>query len=133
MAHRIGVSDHCTTITGWPIVVIVSLTTAVESMSPTTATESMSQTTAAESMSPTIAAKSMSPTTILLELVTGSMSPTTVLLESVTKLMLSNRCLRSTVIIFIVISTGHNFEIQTVNSNLTLNSMVNSNINVIFF
>ena len=38
-----------------------------------------------------------------------------------------------TVIIFIVISTGHNFEIQTVNSNLTLNLMVNSNINVIFF
>ena len=38
-----------------------------------------------------------------------------------------------TVIIFIVISTCHNFEIQTVNSNLTLNPMVNSNINVIFF
>ena len=118
MAYRIGVSDHCTTITGGPIVVIVSPTIAAESMSPTTAVESMSPTTAAESM-----------------------SLTTVLLELVTELMLSNRCLRSTVIfffdptviIFIVISTSHNFEIQTVNSNLTLNPMVNSNINVIFF
>ena len=117
MAHRIGVSDHCTAITGGPIVVIVS---------PTTIVESMSQTTAAESMSPTI---------VLLESVTESMSPTTVFLELVTELMLSNRCLRSTaffffdpmVIIFIVISTGHNFEIQTVNLNLTLNPMVNSN------
>ena len=53
MAHRIGVSDYCTAITGGPIVVIVSPTTAVESMSLTTATESMSPTTAAESMSPT--------------------------------------------------------------------------------
>ena len=117
MAHRIGVSDHCTAITGGPIVVIVSSTTIVELMS---------QTTVAESMSPTI---------VLLESVTESMSPTTVLLESMTELMLSNRCLRSTVIfffdptviIFIVISTGHNFEIQMVNSNLTLNPMVNLN------
>ena len=61
MAHRIGVSDHCTAITGGPIAVIVSPTTAVESMSPTTVAESMSQTTAAESMS---------PTTILLESMT---------------------------------------------------------------
>ena len=37
------------------------------------------------------------------------------------------------IIIFIVISTGHNFEIQMVNSNLTLNPLLNSNINVIFF
>ena len=88
MAHRIGVSDHCTAITGGPIAVIVSSTTAVESMSPTTAAESMSQTTAAESMSPTIAAESMSPTTAV-----ESMSLTTVLLESVTELMLLNRCL----------------------------------------
>ena len=73
MAHRIGVSDHCTAITGGPIAVIVSPTTAVESMSPTTAAESMSQTTAAESMSPTTAAESMSPTTVLLESVTESM------------------------------------------------------------
>ena len=117
MAHRIGVSDHCTAITGGSIVVIVSPTTAAESMSPTTAAELMS------------------PTTVLLELVTESMSPTTVLLESMTKLMLSNQCLRSTVIfffdptviIFIVISTGYNFEIQMVNSNLTLNPMVNLN------
>ena len=70
MAHRIGVSDHCTAITDGPIVVIVS---------PMTAVESMSQTTAAESMSPMTAAESMSPTTVLL--------------ESVTELMLSNRCL----------------------------------------
>ena len=70
-----------------------------------------------------------------------SMSPTTILLESVTELMLPNRCLRSTVIfffdptiiIFIIISTSHNFEIQTINSNLTLNPMVNSNLKVIFF
>ena len=82
MAHRIGVSDHCTAITGGLIVVIVSPTTAAESMSPTTAAELMS------------------PTTVLLELVTESMSPTTVLLESMTKLMLSNQCLRSTVIFF---------------------------------
>ena len=45
MAHRIGVSDHCTAITGGLIVVIVSPTTTVESMSPTTAAESMSPTT----------------------------------------------------------------------------------------
>ena len=135
MAHRIGVSDHCTAITGGSIIVIVSLTTAVESMSLTTAVESMSQTIAVESMSPTIAAELMSPTTVLLESVTESMSPTTVLLESVIELMLLNQCLRSTiifffdptVIIFTVISTSHNFEIQTVNSNLTLNPMVNSN------
>ena len=91
MAHRIGVSDHCTAITGGPIAVIVSPTTAVESMSPTTTAESMSQTTAAESMSPTI---------VLLESVTESMSPTTVFLELVTELMLSNRCLRSTAFFF---------------------------------
>ena len=141
MAHRIGVSDYCTAITSGSIIVIVSLTTAVESISPTTTAESMSQTIAVESMSPTTAAELMSPTTVLLESVTESMSPTTVLLESMTELMLSNQCLRSTVIfffdptviIFIVISTGHNFEIQTVNSNLTLNPMVNSKINVIFF
>ena len=69
MAHQIGVSDHCTAITGGPIAVIVSPTTAGESMSPTTATESMS------------------PTTVLLESVTESMSLTTVLLESVTELL----------------------------------------------
>ena len=79
MAHRIGVSDHCTAITGGPTAVIVSPTIAVESMSPTTTAESMSQTTAAESMSPTTAAESMSLTTVLL--------------ESVTELMLLNRCL----------------------------------------
>ena len=117
MAHWIGVSDYCIAITGGPIVVIVVPTTAAESMSQTIATESMS------------------PTTVLLESVTELMSLTTVLLESVTELMLLNRCLRSmvifffdpTVIIFIVISTGHNFEIQMVNSNLTLNPMVNLN------
>ena len=38
-----------------------------------------------------------------------------------------------TVITFIVISISHNFEIQTVNSNLTLNPLVNSNLKVIFF
>ena len=36
-----GVSNYCTAITGGPIVVIVSPTTAVESMSPMTAVESM--------------------------------------------------------------------------------------------
>ena len=46
MAHRIGVSDHCTAITGGPIAVIVSPTTAIESMSPTIAAESMSMTAA---------------------------------------------------------------------------------------
>ena len=73
MAHRIGVSDHCTAITGGPIAVIVSSTTAVESMSQTTAVESMSQTTAAESMSQTTAAESMSLTTVLLESMTELM------------------------------------------------------------
>ena len=63
---------------------------------------------------------------------TKLMSSTTVLLESVTESMLQNRCLQPTVIIFIVISTSHNFEIQTVNSNLTLNPMINSNLKVFF-
>ena len=69
------------------------------------------------------------------------MSLTTVLLESVTESMPPNRCsqpmvifvFNPMVIIFIVISISHNFEIQTVNSNLTLNPIVNSNLNVIFF
>ena len=100
MAHQIGVSNHCTAITGGLIVVIVA---------PRTATKSM--------------------------------SPTTVLLEPMTEPMLPNRCLQSmiifffdsTVIIFIIISTSYNFEIQTVNSYLTLNPTVNSNLKVIFF
>ena len=36
MAHRIGVSDYYTAITGGPIVVIVAPMTTAKSMSPTT-------------------------------------------------------------------------------------------------
>ena len=36
MAHRIGVSDYCTAITGGPIVAIVASMTTAKSMSPTT-------------------------------------------------------------------------------------------------
>ena len=36
MAHRIGVSDYCTAITGGPIVVIVAPMTIAKSMSSTT-------------------------------------------------------------------------------------------------